>query len=89
MVLAGQALEVLLLGVQQRHVRPIELIKAEKVEIDVERLHVQRPVRRIGDAVDADHGAGVVDRPGNGGDVVDGAQYVGTVAATHQPGFIA
>ena len=63
----------------------VELIRADRIEIDIEGLDVDRSVRCVGDAVDANHGTGVVRFGGDLSDVVDIAGNVGDVREGNQP----
>jgi hypothetical protein len=74
----------LALAVEQGQVRAIELVEAEEVEIDVPVLDVDPGMGGIGDAVDADHGAGLMGLGGDLGHRVDAADHVGAVGKADQ-----
>ena len=73
-------------AIEQRLMRAVGLVQAEDVEIDIQRLHVERPVRRIGNAIDEDQRPGRMHHPGNRRDVVDGADDVRAMGNADQPG---
>jgi hypothetical protein len=67
-----------------------DLVPGQGVQVDAEVLDVDSVVRRIANAVDADQDVGVVvvDGGGDGLDIVDGAENVACVGASHQTGFV-
>ena len=73
-------LQVFALAVEEREMRPVELVGRAQVEIDVPRLHVDRAVRRVGDAVHAGERARIVDRAHQRRHVGETAGDVGAMA---------
>ncbi len=74
-----------MLAVEDRVVRPVGLVEAEDVVIDVPGAHVDRPVRRIGHPVDAELGPALVDEAGEAGDVVHLPKDVRHVVDADEP----
>lgn len=87
-----QALKLLLrrlAGIQHRDMRAEQFVPREAVEIDAERLHVDGPVRRISDRIDAQQRArDLVHGLSNRRDVGDAAEDVGGVCACHQTSLV-
>lgn len=71
-------------AVHQRVMRTIGLVEAEDVIVDVEGLHVDRPVRGIGDGINADLGATGMDEIGDLADRIDGAEDVRAMSHTDE-----
>ena len=68
--------------------RAIGLVEAEDIVIDVPGLHVDQPVRGIGDRIDADPCAAVMDETGEIRDGMHLPQDVGHMRHADQTGAV-
>lgn len=72
-------------SVQRGDVRAVQLVPRERVEIDAQVLHIDGAVGGIRHGVDAEQGAGdAVHGGGDGLDIADGAEDVGSVGASDE-----
>ena len=66
----------------------VDLVPAKGVEVNTKGFDIHCAVRRVGDGIDAEHGAGDrVDGFCDGGYVGDGAKDVGGVRAADEAGL--
>ncbi len=79
MVEAVELQKLVVLAVHHGEMRPVGLVEAEHVVIDVPGLDVDGAVRRVGDRIDRDRGAAGMNAPRDLGHGIDGAEDVGGV----------
>ena len=73
-------LQMRALAVEERQVRPVELVGRAEVEIDIPRLHVDGAVRPVGDAIHAGARTGIVNHAHQRRHIGEAAGDVGAMA---------